>query len=298
MAQEELRPRKPLLEIAGYHRSDGDARKYVEELAGRFGVTNFKSKLAADKSVAIPTSGRPLVANLRREVYQTRLNGVPPVLQGIVDNSDPLMPPPFSLGVSMGGSASINIKIGRFSATIDGDGLHEAPVTALADDVLYYRRQVVEFSADHQLSKIARAYRTYLQVCISLVDAFLGHATFMIGESHKALSSRAEFKTVTSTAPFLERMEAWCHLFGKSPDLLRATKEWSDLSRLRQERNRYVHPSEPIYSLGVTEIVNILNQCRYGVGGMLEQLRTIAGLDTRLSYIQKMKTAPIIKRSS
>jgi hypothetical protein len=298
MAQEKLRPRKPLLEIAKYHRSEPDARRYVEELAGRFGVTNFKSKLVSDKSVTIPTSGPELVANLRREVYQTRLTGVPPILQGIVDNSDPLMPPPFSLGASLGGTASINITIGSFSATIDGDGIHEAPVTALADDVLYYRRQVVEFSEDHHLSEIARAYRTYLQVCISLVDAFLGHATFMIGERHKALSATAEFKVVTSTAPFLERIDAWCRLFGKTSHSLKASKEWSDLSKLRHERNRYVHPSEPVYSLGITEVVNILNQCRDGVGGLLEHLRAIAGLDTKLSYIQKMKTAPVIKKSS
>ena len=58
-----------------------------------------------------------------------------------------------------------------------------------------------------------------------------------------------------------------------------------------------IRPNQ-LYSLGITEVVNILNQCRDGVGGLLEHLRAIAGLDTKLSYIQKMKTAPVIKKSS
>ena len=288
--------RRPLLEIARYHRSESDAREYVGQLAARLGVSNFKSKLVSGKSVTISTGGKPFIVNLRTEVHQARVTGVPPSMQGLVDNSDRLMPPPMSLGVSMGGTARISVTVGSHTATIDGDGILESPVVALAGDVLYYRQETVAASAEHQLPLIARAYRTYLQVCISLVDAFLGQATFALAEINSKIVTTEDFRKIQSTAPFEDRIEAWCRLFSHSPESFRKTKNWSDLSKLRQQRNRYVHPAEPTYSLGVDEIVNVLNQCRDGVGGTLEYLRNIAGLDPYLSYIQKIKTAPIIKK--
>ena len=86
--------RKPLLEIAPYHRSERDARDYV--------------------------------------------------------------PPPISIGANSAFTKT-SVKIGSFEATIDGAGLHEAPVVALADDLLFYRNQVIELSAGPSLSTIARA---------------------------------------------------------------------------------------------------------------------------------------------
>ena len=288
--------RKPLLEIAPYHRSEVEARAYVGTLANKLGVVGFKSKLASGKNVTIPTNGKSLSVNLRTEVRQARLTGVPPSMQGLIDNSDRLMPTPISLGVSMGGSATISVTIGSHTSSIAGDGILEPPVGALADDVLYYRKEAVEASAGHQLALIARAYRTYLQVCVSLVDAFLGHATFALGQVDPKIASSEDFQLVRSPASFAARIDGWCRLCNHSPESFRRTNSWSDLSKLRQQRNRYVHPSEPIYSLGVDDIVNVLNQCRDGVGGTLEYFRTAAGLDPNLSYIQKIKTAPIIKK--
>jgi hypothetical protein len=290
--------RNPLLEIAPYHRSEPDAREYVRQLAEKLGVLNFKTKLTLDKSVTIPTSGKPIIVNLRTEVRQARVTGVPPAMQGLIDNSDRLMPPPISLGVSMRGSAKISSTVGSHTSSIDGDGILEPAVGALADDVLFYREQAVTDSAEHRLALIARAYRTYLQVCISLVDAFLGHATFALREKNPKIAASAHFITIQNPAPFEDRVDAWCRLWGHPPETFRQTKSWSDLSKLRTQRNRYVHPAEPIYSLGIDEIVNVLNQCRDGVGGTLEYFRMIAGLDPCLSYIQKVKTAPIIKKTT
>jgi hypothetical protein len=129
------------------------------------------------------------------------------------------------------------------------------------------------------------------------VDAFLGYATFSLGETNPSKAASDRFRTIQSTAPFEMRVDAWSKLFDHPPEKFRQTRSWSDLSKLRQERNRYVHPAEPIYVLGVDEIVNLLNQCREGVGGTLEYFRMIAGLHPWLSYIQKVKTAPCITKS-
>jgi hypothetical protein len=288
--------RRPLLEIAPYHRSENDARDYVAKIAAKLGIRNFKTKLTTGRTFTIQTSGKPSIINPRNEVRQARLNGVLLALQSLFDNSDRLMPPPMSIGVDSA-SIKISMKIGTFETSIHGAGIHEAPVIAIADDVLFYRRQVVESSSGATLNVIARAYRTYLQVSISLIDAFIGHAAFSLAEFFPMQAASPHFQTLKSTAPLGERMDAWFELWERPPSTFRQTKCWSDFERLRQERNRYVHPAAPIYSLGIDEIVDVLNRCRDGVGGTLECFREAANLPPELSYIQRIKTAPIIKRA-
>jgi hypothetical protein len=111
--------RKPLLEIARYHRSEEAAREYVGELATALGISNFKTKLTCGKDLTIPTSGRPTIVNLRKEVAQARLTGVAPNMQGLIDNSDRLMPLPTSLGASIGGIVKITITIGSHTTSLD-----------------------------------------------------------------------------------------------------------------------------------------------------------------------------------
>jgi hypothetical protein len=300
VVKEQDAARSPL-RIEPYHRSEKSARDYVQLLVEQFGVTNFKTKLTGDKLVAIPTSDRPMQVNLRREVFQTRKTGVPPIIQPLVDASDQLMPPPFSLGMIgdvPGVSFDINVRVGTFEAKISGAGIHEAPVVALADDVLHFRRQIVEAAASHDLPQMARCYRTYLQTCISLVDAFLGHAAFAVQQLGSPKASSAAFKRLTETVRFEDRLDAWCELCGQPPGAYKSSKSWSDLQILRRERNRYVHPSEPIYTLGIDDVVKVLNLCRDGVGGTLVHFRKMSGLSPNMSYIQKVLTAPIITRSA
>lgn len=198
------------------------------------------------------------------------------------------------MGDVPGLSFNISVKIGTVETAIRGAGIHEAPVTALADDVLHFRRQVAEAAKNQDLPQMARSYRTYLQVCISLVDAFLGHAAFAAKQLKSPRVESEPFKTLAGTVRFENRVTAWCEVCGKSPEAYRTTKAWSDLQTLRRERNRYVHPAEPIYTLSLEEVVKILNLCRDGVGGTLVEFRNKAGLDPRLSYVQKVLTAPMI----
>lgn len=299
MVKQQKTPPAPLW-IEPYHRSEKSARDYVQLLVEQFGITNFKTKLCGDKLVSLPTSDLPIKVNLRREVYQARLTGVPPTIQPLVDASDKFMPPPLALGMIgdvSGLSFELSVKVGTFEAKISGPGIHEAPVMALAGDVLHFRQQIVEAAAAHDLQQIARSYRTYLQTCISLVDAFLGHAAFAVRQLGSPKASTSAFKKLTETVRFEDRLDAWCELCCQSPQVYKGSKSWSDLQVLRRERNRYVHPSEPIYTLGIDNVVKVLNLCRDGVGGTLVQFRQMGGLDPNVSYIQKVLTAPIISRS-
>ena len=216
--------RKPLLEIARYHRSEDDAREYVGELAAALGVSNFKTKLACGKDLTIPTSGGPTIVNPRKEVFQARLTGFAPNMQGLIDNSDRLMPTPISLGASMGGIVKITSTIGDHTTSLDGGGRLEPPVGALADDVLVYRRQSVEASMGHNLEEIARAYRTYLQVCISLVDAFLGYATFSLQRADPSKTASEDLKIVQRTAQFEMRVDARSKIIDNKPKNFKKTK--------------------------------------------------------------------------
>jgi len=293
-------PTAPLL-IEPYHRSERSARDYVQLLVEGLGIKNFKTKLSGDKLVAIPNSDGPVQVNLRSEVFQARMTGVPLVIQPLVDASDKLMPPPISLGMiadAPGLSLDLKIKIGTFEAKISGGGIHEAPVIALANDVLHFRRQVVDAAASHDLPVMARCYRTYLQTCVSLVDAFLGHAAFSVQQIASPKVSTSAFKKLTETVRFEDRLEAWCELCGQPSRTYKDSKSWSDLQILRRERNRYVHPSEPIYTLGIGDVVKVLNLCRDGVGGTLAHFRRLIGLNPNMSFIQKVLTAPMISRSA
>jgi hypothetical protein len=100
--------RKPLLEIARYHRSEDDAREYLAQLAAALGVSNFKTKLTCGNDFTIRTSGKPIIVNPRKEVFQARLTGVAPSMQGLIDHSDRLMPSPLSLGASRSDCTSVS----------------------------------------------------------------------------------------------------------------------------------------------------------------------------------------------
>jgi hypothetical protein len=291
---------RPLLEIARYHRSEDDAREYVKGLATFFGVANFGTKLLSGDPISVQTNSTPQSVNLRREVLEARLTGVPRTLQFLFDQSDRLMPPAFDIAVSgnvPGLSIGSSVTMGGFSSSVQGPGIHEPPVGALAADVLFFRNQAVLDSADPDLKSLARSYRTYLQVSISLIDAFLGHATFALAAMTPRVAQSEHYEVIKSPSGMARRIDAWCRLWDHPPATYHQTKCWSDLDKLRQERNRYVHPAEPVYSIGIDEIVNMLNRCRDGVGGSLAYLRKVAGLDPRLSYIEKVLTAPVIART-
>ncbi|WP_072389102.1 hypothetical protein [Hyphomicrobium sp. CS1BSMeth3] len=285
---------RKMLKIAPYHRSEEDAREYVRKLATQFGVTNFGTKVATGKVATLDTSSGILRVDLRNEIQLARETGVPRNLQSLFDNSDPLMPPGFSLGISSK-HLKATMTIGSLTQSIDAYGILEPPVDVLASDILHFRKEAVDASGTDSLVAVARAYRTYLQVSISLLDAFLGHATFVMAERKPNLLENKHFEQIRNVGSLEKRIEAWFGLCGKSLPDFGKSKRWSDFQALRRERNRYVHPREPLYSLSMKEAVQILNACREGVGGLLELLRRAAGLDERLGFIQKIKTAPPIE---
>ena len=133
---------------------------------------------------------------------------------------------------------------------------------------------------------------------MSLIDAFMGQAAFAIKERSTALSNSDAFETIRSASPFHMRFEAWCTLFGYDSRKYWQSKSWSDLKRLRDERNGYVHPTEPVYSVELNSIIENLNSYRDGIGGTLVEMREMAGMDQRMSYIQRVLTAPLISESN
>ena len=287
------------LKIAPYHRSEKDARAYTAEIADALGINNFKSKLLAGREVTFFCINKTIKFDPRAEVRNSRKTGVPSVIQSIYDQSDKLMPIPLDIGAwtSQPGLIKLSIKIGIYSVEVDSPGVLEPPIGVLSSDILYYREKAVQAAGNMDIKDLARAYRTYLQVCISLIDAFLGHAAFALKQTASKTTTSPHFEILTSTAPQDKRIEAWHQLFGYDFADFCKTKMWSDLIKIKKERNRYVHPSEPIYAISLSEISDTLNRCRDGIGGTLEHLRKTANLDTKMSYVQKIKTAPIIENT-
>jgi len=289
-----------MLKIESYHRSEKEARKYVSDIASGLGIQNFKTKLLCNKSFEISTSDKPLNINAREEIHSCRKTGVPKRLQILFDQSvDRLMPAPFDIGVAgsvKGLAIDISMQIGSYSASVAYPGLLEAPVTALADDIIYFRSQVVEESKNNDLKQMARSYRTYLQVSISFIDAFMGFMAFALKEQKPSILQDANYNKLISRVPFEQRLESWFKIFDGDFQKFCQTKSWNDLKKIRKKRNEYIHSSVPIFTADLGSIVNELNCCRQGVGATVLELRKIAGLETKLSYIQKIITAPKISK--
>ena len=74
----------------------------------------------------------------------------------------------------------------------------------------------------------------------------------------------------------------------------KATGEGSQFQELRKQRNLVVHPVEPVAAYQLKDIVKYLNHCRNGIGELLAKFREYSGTDTRIGFIQKVRTAPKI----
>ena len=139
----------------------------------------------------------------------------------------------------------------------------------------------------------ARAYRGYLQASISLIDCFLFRYAYFVRDKIGDLDQYANMKVLGSRSGLEKRVEAWFQTFAfHEIKNYKETAEWAQFQELRNQRNRFVHPSEPVAGYAMRDIGRYLNYCNRGIGGLLAQFRNYTGFTENLGFIQKLKTAP------
>ena len=164
-----------LLRIENVHMGTAKAREYVEHLAGAIGIP-IPKKEDYHKDVTVNLSGNDFRLNFAECVRDTQENGIPKHLQFLVDSQDTYLAPTIEIAASTdvkGISTNLSGMIGQFSNSVMAPGYIESPERAIADDILYFRKQCCISSTIDRAKECARYYRSYLQSCISLVDCFI-----------------------------------------------------------------------------------------------------------------------------
>ena len=124
-------------------------------------------------TITINNSQNKTEINLAKEVESVRKTGKADLLQTIFDSSDRFLNNSLSLGITCdvpGLKVKIESNYGGHSSVIHNAGFIEPPEISFSQDIIFYRKQAVQSYNREDLTGFARAYRAYLQSCISLVE--------------------------------------------------------------------------------------------------------------------------------
>jgi len=287
--------------MPGGHLSTKRAREYVNGLALSLGIST-PAQDAYDKDMLIDLDHKPLRLNFKASVNEAIHTGVPKTLQSLFDARDPYLAPAIEIAIGPappGVQIDLGAAIGSYHAGGPAPGLVTSPEVALAEDILHFRRTACEASHVDSFAHCARSYRCYLQSCLAVVDCFLFRYASYVKNRIPDFEAFSNTRTLGSAAGIEKRLDAWVLTFATDAlDTFKRTKEWSDFQMIRQLRNRYVHPSDPVSFYSLKEIGGHLNLCRRGVGGLLRSLREYSRMDKRIGFIQRVATAPEVVYSS
>lgn len=229
--------------------------------------------------------------SFRELIEEARLSGVVQRIQRYLDRKDSVF------GGCMNEMATPNwqFKTGTtyagYSKEIEGPCRCANVEQDLLTDILDYREDACRFSDRYDFRLLSRAFRSYLSVCVSIVDAFINRH-ILIAE-HDGFSSPEfeELKLTTNTEKRVRLWFAFCSSDDPSPFF--ASTEWCHFQQIRKKRNEILHALDPIGLYSLREIHSYLNKVRTGVGGLLLKMRQAHKKPT-LGFIERLRTAPVV----
>lgn len=240
-----------------------------------------------------------LVIDLKGEIESVRRNGKAKVLQQMLDQKDRFLSSPVSIAIigdDTGIQCDINSMYANYSENVKSPGGIESPEVSFADDITHYRKEAFQAIISNDFSGLTRAYRSYLQCAVSLVDCFLHKYTFHVNEMVSNPTAYTNIATLNSRAALEERLDAWVTTFAAHKQMeFKSSKYRSKFIELKNKRNGIVHPTHPMYSYSVKEMVKFLNYAPDAIGGLLGQLRCFAETTDKIGFIQQMKSEPLIQ---
>ena len=265
------------------------AEQAVEAALKHCGISKPHNKGWAEMDITITENGQPEQFKFYQLVKKARLSGIAlEVLQKQIDNADPFFGRSLSLATP-NHQLEIAVSFAGNEKKLQGP-CRIAPVEQeLAEDILFYKQQVCEYSNSNDFSLSCRYYRSYIFSSISLIDAFINRH-IQIFRTHGQTSP--EFQELEQTFNLENKIDLWLKVFSnKSLSSINSTKEWNDFKLLQKERNMLTHAVEPFYGHQIKEIADYLNFSRTGVGGLLNLLRVSQNLKS-LGFIERLRTAP------
>ena len=287
------------LEIAKYHRSARDADVYTKRV---FKLWRKKLREHHGPNIEPFGGGEAAKKAIREGIQSARISGVPENIQRAFEHYEPTFFHVLRMGAQTdvsGVNLKMNYKMDRYDVKVEQPFLFGASVDFFADDILYYRAKAVESVNEFEFESAARNYRSYLNACLSLMEAFISRNIEVLEKYMPRENWDEKSEIVSSRKPIADRIDAWFGLVSDEElQKVKSGKYWSQFDELRQERNRYVHPSEQVIAFAPLKKIKYLNYCRDGIGGLLGKMRTSFGDHPNLGFIQRVKTAPLISKKA
>ncbi|EIX4889969.1 hypothetical protein MDT00_004176 [Vibrio vulnificus] len=275
------------------------AEKYILQVWRDLNLPKISKKHLYKEVKISQQQADPFTIDLKSEIEFVRKNGKAKVLQEMLDRNDRFLSSPISISI-MGDEAGMKFDLGSkyagYSESVKFPGGIESPEVSFADDITHYRKEAYKAIIANDFSGLTRAYRSYLQCAVSLIDCFLHKYTFHINGLVPNSTEYTNVATLNSQAPLEDRLDAWIATFAAHKhEEFKSSKYRSKFIELKGKRNGIVHPTHPMYSYSVKEMVKFLNYAPEAVGGLLAQLRSFAETTENIGFIQQMKSEPLIQ---
>jgi len=275
-----------------------NAEKYVIQVWRELNLPKISKRLLYSEVTINQAQAEPIFINLKNEIDTVRKTGKADILQKMLDQNDRFLSSPISMAI-MGDDTGVQIELSsqyaNYSTSIKIPGGIEAPDVSFADDVTHYRKEAYNAILSNDFASLTRAYRSYLQCSVSLVDCFLHRYTFHVNGLGIETTEFSNISKLNSHAPLEDRLDAWVTTFAAHKlKEFKSSKYRSKFIELKAKRNEIVHPTNPMYSYGVKEMVKFLNYTPEAIGGLLGQLRVFAETTDKVGFIQQMKSEPLI----
>ncbi len=282
---------KPFLKIASYHLSPSKARNLVAVLLKEAGVQRPSGGWAG-KPYFTSVANQTVTGTFDDAVQEAGSSGGVGDLQRLTDFNHPVFGGTFSMAVS-GANMHIEVEYAGYKGKrLKGPARYYPVEEELVCDILYLRRASVEASSQTDFAETVRYYRSYLFCCLALVDAFVNR--FILLARNQGVAGPS-FESLCDSRRANERLQLWAGLFAPgSAGSLKKGVSWDHFQKIRSERNRHIHVSEPFFGYRIAELPHGLNYCREGVGGLLSRLLQM-GEYPRYSLFERLRTAPMVR---
>jgi len=275
------------------------AEKYVLQIWRDLNLPKIQKKHLYREVKISQQQAQPFTIDLKNEIEFVRINGKAKALQQMLDFNDRFLSSPISIAImgdETGMKFDLDSQYANYSESVKFPGGIESPEISFADDITHYRKEAYKAILANDFSGLTRSYRSYLQCAVSLVDCFLHKYTFHVNTFVPNSTEYTNIATLNSQAPLEDRLDAWVRTFAAHKQKeFKSSKYRSKFIELKGKRNGIVHPTYPMYSYSVKEMVKFLNYAPDAIGGLLAQLRSFAETTENIGFIQQMKSEPLIQ---
>ena len=264
----------PHIELDAAALSPSDAESALSDLLRAYGVhMTPELRNGTHKLTLTPAGGDKVSLSVPELIGQLHLTGACELDRAKWIDSDPHG----SIATEVPEGLPIVIATGtRNSPPLLGPGyVTNDVVSELLDDVLVYRQTVAQCSGprNDMYRPAFRAYRSYLAASISAIDATLNRlAWFALNTPASPATPNTQKLLARKTAPLDEKLRNWLPVLTGGGAISETSIQWQHYQDLKRVRNSMVHVNDPEFLFAPRDAAHVLNLCRHGVGGLLQQV--------------------------